>query len=759
MPALRLTNLSDRLRAIPWQSRLGRALLWLLVFASFGVGFVYHWVSMSAGEPASGLFVVLYRVVVLIGLAALWSLLDHRYKARQTSPARIFWTILVIGLLFTAAASLIAAPGRMTDEQLIDTFDAEDEFEYDTGIPLAITTVLKITLLSLLGTWFALYLIFRIRELVLFKRTKTSLRNWYLLMFTVAAASLSFFMKSPQDPANVFQFIALLLPIGFMLINSFRASWIVYLDFKEKLISVGLSLLLVILLLVGFGLTSVASPLPILDDLFVYIRYYDFVLYIFVMLAIGFGVMYCTASLLLLLFHLPTTGDFQRREHERAVMHSLTDLVNEAFDSERLYSKIAASPVEAASAQSSWLAVADLNTGSLAPRIVATNKITPGRVSRMVDIQAIYDEVSSARLPIHLSEASADHRLSVRPGDGFGSLLAVPLIAREEILGVLFVSKDVAHGFEQDDIDSIQVYAAQAAIAMDNARLFEEQIEKERLARELDIAREVQLKLLPQTIPSLNGVSLAASNVSAERVGGDYYDFLLLDEDRLCLVIGDVSGKGASAAFYMAEMQGIFQSLARLAPRPVEFLKHANAALSSSLEKNVFVSLIYGVLDLKKEEFVLGRAGHCPVAAINLHGESRFIRPSGLGLGLDRGTLFEKNLEQERIALQPGDVFVMYTDGVIESRNAEGEEYGYERLQKALQKYRHEDAYDIHDSLLQDLHAFLGHEKYDDDMTLVVLKWHGIEVPTGKDDMQNKIRTPLPAKPAGNISKDTAQAH
>ena len=90
------------------------------------------------------------------------------------------------------------------------------------------------------------------------------------------------------------------------------------------------------------------------------------------------------------------------------------------------------------------------------------------------------------------------------------------------------------------------------------------------------------MKLLPQTIPSLNGLSLAASNVSAERVGGDYYDFLMIDEDRLCLVIGDVSGKGASAAFYMAVMQGIFQSLARLAPRPIEFLKHANAALSSS---------------------------------------------------------------------------------------------------------------------------------------------------------------------------------
>ncbi|MFK7844194.1 MAG: PP2C family protein-serine/threonine phosphatase [Rhodothermales bacterium] len=726
MPVLSPENISDRLRALSVGSRLGHVILLALGIVSFGYGFFYQFIAMNSEEPVSGSFYFIYNIVIALGFACLWTLLAQRYKSRTASPARVFWTMLLLGVLFISAAIPLTSFGR--DAELIDIFDAVDEFDYNTGAPLVITTIIKSTFLSFFALIFTMYMIFRIRDLVLFKRTKTAQRNWYLMIGAMIIASLTFFMKSPQEDPGIFQSIALIPPLGLMVVNSLRASWIVYLNFKEKLISISLSTLLLIFLLSSIDAGPFPNPSPFLQDMFTYIRFYNYGLNIFVMLGIGFGVLYSTASLLLLLFHLPTTGDFQRKEHERAVMHSLTDLINQASDPEKLYAKIAASPVEAGSAQASWLAVADPQSGSLTPHIVATNKVTPGRVNRLVDTAALFADVSATQSHIYLGEAAADHRLSVRPGDGFGSMLVVPLIAREETLGILFVTKDVTQGFEQDDIDAITVYAAQAAIAMDNARLFEEQIEKERLARELDIAREVQRKLLPQSVPSIDGLTIAASNVSAERVGGDYYDFLVLDDDRLCLVIGDVSGKGASAAFYMAEMKGIFQSVSRLAPNPAEFLKHANAALAHSLDKNVFISLIYGILDLEKEEFVTGRAGHCPVAMIDLSGNARYLRPSGMGLGLDRGKLFEKTLEEERISLRPGDVFVLYTDGVVESRDSEGEEYGYDRLLEALKQHRHEDASGIHDALLADLHTFLEAEAYDDDMTLVVLKWNGIHL-------------------------------
>lgn len=300
-----------------------------------------------------------------------------------------------------------------------------------------------------------------------------------------------------------------------------------------------------------------------------------------------------------------------------------------------------------------------------------------------------------------------------------------------------FATKSVVNGFERDDIETISIFAAQASVAIDNARLFEQQVEKERLSRELSIAREVQRKLLPQQAPTLRGTSMAASSVPAQEVGGDYYDFVQLGDERYGVIIADVSGKGTSAAFYMAEMQGIFQSVSRLASSPSEFLHHANLALAQSLDRNVFISAIYGILDLKKETFTIARAGHCPAAAVRLGGESRLIRTPGLGLGLDRGDLFRKSLVEEHIDLAPGDVFVLYTDGVVESRDSSGEEYGYDRLLEIVDEYRHDDAEGIHAAILRDLRRFLSAEDYDDDMTLVVLKWHGLplEILTGSEDV------------------------
>ena len=612
-------------------------------------------------------------------------------------------------------------------------------FNVYSGLPLSWTTLVKANVLSLLEATFFFVLLLRFRDLVLFKRTKSSQRNWYLMLgFMVIAALIT--LVQPLREGNVIAILAIIPSVVFMMVNSFRVSWIVQLSFKEKMAISGLSVLLLGLFFVGGDvlMPNTAEPAePALTGEAVIVEtgvldflvFYSSPLSLFSGLAGLFGILFCITALLSLLFHLPTTGDFQRKADEMAVMHSLTNLVNQVFDPEKLVSTITASPVEAGSADSAWLAVADPETGSLRPRIIATHNIAPARLAKMVDTDALYEEVHLLKEPLLLNQAPVDHRVEARPGDGLNSLLVMPLRARNEALGALFVAREVTHGFEKDDVEAISIFAAQAALALDNARLFEEQIEKERLARELAIAKEVQHKLLPQCLPSLEGLTLAASSVSAQEVGGDYYDFVQLDDQRLAFIIGDVSGKGTSAAFYMAEMQGVFQSVSHIAPDPQDFLAHANRALTSSLEKNVFISVIYGVLDLEKEEMLLARAGHCPAIMISLTGEARYLRSQGLGLGLDRGALFRKTLAVERIALQPGDVYVLYTDGLVESRGPTGEEYGYDRLLESVRTHRHEEALDLHDLLLADLDRFLGGlPQYDDDTTLVVLKWHGIDL-------------------------------
>lgn len=722
MPNRLITRVWEEHRPFRLSARTRRIVLVVLFGVCYVLAFGYHVALWSAQQLPSPFLEATYNVVVAGGYVALWYLLSQVFHRRQAAPSRVFWTTLLVGLLFIGAAWFIARVGRLPDQENVPSAVG---FDYATGAPLALATVIKMNVLSLLEATFAFVLLQRLRDLVLFKRTRSSQRNWFLMLGFSALAALAAFMKSPQSDLGPLVGIAMVPAVVLMVVNSFRLSWILYLTFREKMAAMGLSFLLFTMLAVGLAIGGDG----LLPGAAAYMKAYSYPLYVFSILATVFGILYCVTAFLSLLFHLPTTSDFQRKADEMAAMHSLTHLVSQVFDFDKLTSTIAASPVDAGSGHAAWLALADPRSGTLRPRIVAAHAIDIERVRALVDTEALYAELHQTREAMLLEEAPTDHRIEARPGDHIGSLLAVPLTARDDVLGALFVAKEVMHGFEKDDIEAISVFAAQAALALDNARLFEEKVEKERLTRELDIAREVQRKLLPQKVPSMPGLTVAAASIPAQEVGGDYYDFVRLDEHRLAVIIADVSGKGTSAAFYMAEMQGIFRSISRLSPEPVDFLTHANEALNGSLEKNVFITVNYGVVDLQNEEFVLARAGHSPAAVIDLNGSARFVRTRGLGLGLDRSGLFCKTLDVERIRLQPGDVFALYTDGVIESRNAQGEEYGYDRLLEALKRHRHEDAPDLHAAILDHLDDFLGTAHYGDDLTLLVLKWHGIDLP------------------------------
>jgi serine phosphatase RsbU (regulator of sigma subunit) len=305
-----------------------------------------------------------------------------------------------------------------------------------------------------------------------------------------------------------------------------------------------------------------------------------------------------------------------------------------------------------------------------------------------------------------------------------GSMLSVPLISHEEVIGILHATKDLDYGFDQEDIDVLTTFADHVTIAIENSKLIAKSIERERLHQEMMVAQRMQQRLLPQRVPKVPGVDIAAISESSLEVGGDYYDFVNLGGERFGIVVGDVSGKGVSAAFYMAEVKGIFLSLSNLCASPRELLVRANHALMGSLERNAFVSLIYVMVDAEKGTMVLARAGHCPVLYISGN-DCELVRPTGLGLGLTDGAVFEESTEERKICLNPNDVCVFYTDGITESRAASGEEYGYDRLVQAAIAAKHLDAERIKEAILEDVRAYIGSAEYGDDVTLVVLKWLG----------------------------------
>lgn len=723
------------------ERRGGRGWLLLVLFTlGYLAGWGYHFVVWASQSPASSVVAFGYNAGILVTYALLFAYLSQKVKRFRKEPARVFWSLLVLAVAFFAIAGLLLWVSNLVSPEVLIEADIRG-FELDTGVPLTAATVIKMNVVALLEVSFAFLILILLRDLVQFKRTKRSMRNWTLMLALMAFTSLLSFMRSPQEELSIIQGVALLPTVGLMVTNSFRLSWVAYLSFREKTTIIGLSMLM--LAVIGTGMATGGDE-GFLPRAGMYLQHYSYPVGSFTLLVMIFAILYSLTALLSLIFHLPTTSDFQKKAGEMAAMHSLTTLVSQVFDPERLFASITESPVEAGTAQTTWLAIRDSRRGSLKPEIRASVNIPVANIERLVDVQALFEEAQSTSAPVLLEEAAADHRVEARPGDGLGSLLVVPLIARNVCLGALFAARDVARSFEKDDVEALTVFAAQAALALDNARLFEEKVEKERLSKELTIAREVQKRLLPQKLPELPGLALAASSVSAQEVGGDYYDMARLDEHRLAFIVADVSGKGTSAAFYMAELQGIFHALGPLVASPAEFLTHANRALSQSLERHVFVSLIYGILDAQKEELVMARAGHCPAAVIDLNGDARFIRTPGLGLGLDRSDTYYRSVAEERIRLQPGDAFVLYTDGVIESRSESGEEFGYERLLGSLRSHRHEDADVLHLNLLEDLQTFLGHDRYDDDLTLLVLKWQGVPSPvsiaTNNTDKREAVR-------------------
>ncbi len=247
--------------------------------------------------------------------------------------------------------------------------------------------------------------------------------------------------------------------------------------------------------------------------------------------------------------------------------------------------------------------------------------------------------------------------------------------------------------------------------------------QRERMAKELEIARTVQLGLLPRANPETRGYDIAGICLPAHEVGGDYYDFVNLAGHKIGIAIGDVSGKGVPAAIYMTLTKGILQSHAEGNISPKKVLGKVNNLMYRTLERNSFVSMFYAILDLKARTIRFARAGQCPMILTQREGNrNSFLTPKGMALGLEKGKLFESVLEEKQIKLRRGDVLVFYTDGFTEAVNPAGEEYGEERLALAVSRFRHDSAATMLESLAEDVRTFSGNGSQRDDMTMVIVK-------------------------------------
>jgi serine phosphatase RsbU (regulator of sigma subunit) len=293
-------------------------------------------------------------------------------------------------------------------------------------------------------------------------------------------------------------------------------------------------------------------------------------------------------------------------------------------------------------------------------------------------------------------------------------------------IGRIVLIKEVKDGFNNEMINIISTFVSQACISVENHRLLNQAILNERYQEELKIAQRVQKALLPTKLDHNDSFDISAYSNAADEVGGDYYDTFKLDEDRYVLIIGDVSGKGTSAAFHMAQMKGIFQSLIQLNLSPTDFLIKANSALSKCLVRNHFITVSIFLINTKRKTFCHARAGHVPSLHFNSSAQKAdYLGIDGLGLGILRNKLYENHVEEKTFTYQTGDILVLFTDGVIEAKNHQGKQFGFERLRSLLDVYNEHNSKEIQTNLIDSLHHFVGGDgKIDDDYSMMVVKFN-----------------------------------
>lgn len=247
--------------------------------------------------------------------------------------------------------------------------------------------------------------------------------------------------------------------------------------------------------------------------------------------------------------------------------------------------------------------------------------------------------------------------------------------------------------------------------------------ERQRLQRELEIARDVQMGFLPDKMPDFSRLDIAARCLPALEVGGDYYDFIRLKENKYAIAIGDVSGKGTQAAFYMTLTKGFLNALARYFNSAAEVLKAANRLFYENARRNTFISMVYCVFDLNKKQLVLARAGHNPVIMRRIKiGKVEKVIPTGLALGLDKGEQFNRLIRDVTLPVEKGDLFILYTDGLTEAMNKYNKEWGESRLFEIAEQFADQPAEDILNRIFQTVHKFVGKAVQHDDMSVIVIK-------------------------------------
>ena len=307
---------------------------------------------------------------------------------------------------------------------------------------------------------------------------------------------------------------------------------------------------------------------------------------------------------------------------------------------------------------------------------------------------------------------------------GTASMMVSALLYGKQNMGVLALANGpMGAPFSQSDFVVFKSIAEQSAFALYNAIIYSEANEKKRLDHDLEIARDIQRILLPAEAPAVNGFEISGINVPARQVSGDYFDYIKVDDQRLGVAIADVSGKGVPASLIMAICRSVLRSQAAQNPSPADVLQKVNRQLYPDIKEDMFISMAYLILDHAHDGVILSRAGHdAPLLYKSSSQTVTSLKPPGMVLGIDSGNVFDRLTSDVAVPLERDDCLVLYTDGVTEAIDTEGDEFGVERMIQSVRASAMNGAPAIVTRLIDDLRNFVGSQPQNDDITLIAIR-------------------------------------
>ena len=341
---------------------------------------------------------------------------------------------------------------------------------------------------------------------------------------------------------------------------------------------------------------------------------------------------------------------------------------------------------------------------------IPMSKGIAGHVARTGETVNLLDAYEDARF-----EPDVDRRLGYRTR----TLLCLPILNKSnDVVGVLQLLNKSSGPFNTEDSNFLRALSVHCAIAIENAQLHRELLNKQKLERDLALARSIQRGLLPEHPPTLEGFEIVVSHKPSQMVGGDYYDFISLSPESLLLVIADVEGKGVASALVMANLQATLRALVVHLHSLERIVASVNDMILADTRAQKYMSMFVGLLDQRNRTFHYINAGHVPPGVVRANGEHVFLREGGMVVGIFPGVVYERGY----LKLEPGDVFVGCTDGITEAMDVQANEYGLERLVETISRERNSPAEHIVETVLSEVDRFSRGGPHEDDRIIMVLK-------------------------------------